>query len=480
MIAIPGLSDADQATLTALLNRLDATTPRNALRVAYYESKYAYKDLMVSVPPRIRDRIDTVLDWPAKAVDLLSQRLQLESFVIPGASDTGVMDLWVDNAMDLESMQAHDSALVQCCAFVWTTLGDVSAGEPRVVINTVSALNGTAIRDPRTRRLSSALQIVERSVDGGEPVVMVMALPDRVLTMVRQPGGRWDVDDRPHSLGRVPVEVIPFLPSLERPFGRSRISRPIMSLTDSGLRTIVRSEVGAEFFAAPRIAAMNMPQGAFDGSVWDAVMSRALVIDAPAADDMDADPAWQPSIQQLSQVSMQPHVEQFRMFASNFAAAAFIPLDAVGIVSDNPSSAEAIEKNEKNLSRLAKKAGLGFALAWVQVMRNAYALANNTTDLSALAGMQAVMTDPRLPSPAAASDAILKQSSTPGLEWIGQTEVALEKLGYDRQTIDRLIAEKRRINGTGALASILARGENAAADGGGVERRRRERPESEG
>ena len=90
-------------------------------------------------------------------------------------------------------------------------------------------------------------------------------------------------------------------------------------------------------------------------------------------------------------------------------------------------------------------------------MRNAYALANNTTDVSPLAGMQAVMTDPRLPSAAAASDALLKQVSTPGLEWIGQTEVALERLGYDRQTIDRLIMEKRRIAGTGALASILAR-----------------------
>ena len=456
MITVPGLSETDQQTLTTLLNRLEATTPRNALRVAYYESKYAYKDLMISTPPRLRDRIEMVLDWPAKSVDMLSQRVHLESFVIPEASDTGVLDLWFDNAMELESGQAHDSAFVQCCAFVWTTLGDPSAGEPKVLINTVSALNGTAIRDPRTRRLSAALQIVERS-DGREPTVMVMAFPDRVVTMEKSPGGRWDVDERPHSLGRVPVEVLPFLPSLERPFGRSRINRPIMAAADGGLRTVVRSEIGAEFFAAPRIAALNMPKDAFDGSVWDAVMSRALVVDAPAANDLDADPQYQPSIQQLAQVSMQPHVEQFRMFAANFAAAASIPLDAVGIVSENPSSAEAIDKNEKNLSGIAKRAGTVFSHVWTRVMRNAYALANNTTDVSPLAGMQAVMTDPRLPSAAAASDALLKQVSTPGLEWIGQTEVALERLGYDRQTIDRLIMEKRRIAGTGALASILAR-----------------------
>lgn len=453
-VSIPGLSIDDQVTLNLLLNRMDEKVVRNQLRTTYYDAKYRFHDLMISTPPRLRDKIDLVLDWPAKAVDLLSQRITIDGFVTPESDDPGIEEIWQANSLDIEAPQGHDSALIHSCAFVWTTLGDVRAGEPPVIVHVVSARNGTGIWDPRRRRLSAALQVVERSVEGGDPTLMVMALPDRVATLEKLPGGRWVVDVRPHSLGYVPVEVMPYRPNLDRPFGRSRISRTIMSLTDAALRTAVRSEVGGEFFAAPRVAALNTPKDAFENGGWDAVTSHALVIDAPDADDMDADPQWQPSITQLAQVSMQPHVEQLRMFATLFASAAELPLDAVGIVQDNPSSAEAIEKAEKNLALEAERTAKVFGRGWVRAMRTAWILRNGTTDASALDGLEVVWRNPRMPSMSAASDAILKQVSTPGLEWIGGTEVALEKLGYDRPTIRRLLAEKKRADGGSLLDKL--------------------------
>lgn len=455
LLSIPDLPDDLQPVLGELLNRIEAKAPRNKLRTDYYDAKYLFKDLLISIPPRLRDQIDTVLDWPAKAVDLLSQRVILEGFITPDGSNFGLDELWDANDLDVEAPQGHDSALIASCAFVWTTLGDTGSGEPAVVINTVSAANGTALWDPRRRQLSSALQIVEREVPGGSPQLMVLATPDRVATLEKRPGGRWSVDVRRHSLGRLPVALLPYRPNLERPFGRSRISRPIMSLTDSALRTVVRSEIGAEFFAAPRLAALNMPPGALDDGGWNALISRALVVDAPTADDLDADPAWQPSIQQLAQVSMQPHVEQLRMFATMFASAAMLPLDAVGIVQDNPSSAEAIEKAEKNLAGEAERTGQVFGRGWVRAMKNAWMLANNTSDASQLDGVKAVWRNPRMPSRAAASDAMLKQVAV--LPWLAETEVALEQLGYDRATIDRLMSEKRRAVGRSVLDTLARR-----------------------
>lgn len=453
-VSIPDLQIDDQVVLNQLLNQMDEKVVRNELRTTYYDAKYRFQDLMISTPPRLREKIDLVLDWPAKSVDLLSQRVTIDGFVTPESDDPGIQEIWLANSLDIEAPQGHDSALIHSCAFVWSTLGDTASGEPPVIVNVVSARNGTGIWDPRRRRLSAALQVVERSVEGGDATLMIMALPDRVVTLKKLSNGRWNVDTRKHSLGYVPVEVLPYRPNLDRPFGRSRISRTIMSLTDSALRTAVRSEVGGEFFAAPRIAALNTPKDAFENGGWDAVTSHALVIDAPDADDVDADPQWQPSITQLAQVSMQPHVEQLRMFATLFASAASLPLDAVGIVQDNPSSAEAIEKAEKNLALEAERTAKVFGRGWVRAMRTAWILRNGTTDTSALDGLEVVWRNPRMPSMAAASDAILKQVSTPGLEWIGGTEVALEKLGYDRATIRRLLAEKKRADGGSLLDKI--------------------------
>lgn len=476
-VSIPGLSVGDQDTLNRLINRMDEKVVRNELRTTYYDAKYRFQDLMISTPPRLRDKIDLVLDWPAKAVDLLSQRVTIDGFVTPGSDDPGVQEIWSANNLDIEAPQGHDSALIHSCAFVWSTLGDTASGEPPVMVNVVSARNGTGIWDPRRRRLSAALQVVERSVEGGDITLMIMALPDRVVTLEKLSGGRWNVEQRRHSLGYVPVEVLPYRPNLDRPFGRSRISRTIMSLTDAALRTAVRSEVGGEFFAAPRIAALNTPKDAFENGGWDAVTSHAITIDAPDVDDIDADPQWQPSITQLAQVSMQPHVEQLRMFSTLFASAATLPLDAVGIVQDNPSSAEAIEKAEKNLALEAERTAKVFGRGWVRAMRTAWMLRNGTTDASALEGLEAVWRNPRMPSMAAASDAILKQVSTPGLEWIGGTEVALEKLGYDRPTIRRLLAEKKRADG-GSLLDKLRQASSTAPvnDGNGDGTSQADRP----
>ncbi|GGF39048.1 phage portal protein [Williamsia phyllosphaerae] len=454
-LAIPGLDDADAQTLATLMNQLDAKSIRNVLRTDYYESRYRFRDLMISTPPQLRDKIEAVLDWPAKSVDLLSQRVMIDGFVSSDASpaDLGVDELWRSNNLDVRAPQAHDSALIHACAFVCVTLGDVASGEPPVIMSPVSALNGTALWDVRRQRLSAALEIVDRAVDGGQPTVMVMYLPDRVVTLEQQRvGGNWNVTTRPHRLGRVPVEPMPYRPHLDRPFGRSRISRPIMSITDSALRTVVRSEIGAEFFAAPRLAALNMPKDAFEDGGWNALLSRALVVDAPAQDDLDADPNFQPSIQQLQQISMQPHVEQLRMFATLFASAASLPLDAVGIVQDNPSSAEAIEKAEKNLTLEAERTGSMFASAWTRAMQTAYMMANDRPDAPEVASLRAKPRDPRMTSKAAAADTMLKQIAV--IPWLAETEVALEQLGYDRPTIDRLLAERRRANGGSVLERL--------------------------
>ena len=71
-----------------------------------------------------------------------------------------------------------------------------------------------------------------------------------------------------------------------------------------------------------------------------------------------------PTIGQFSQQSMEPHISQFRMYASAFAGETGLTLDDLGFATENPSSAEAIKASHENLRLTAKKAqatfGTGF------------------------------------------------------------------------------------------------------------------------
>lgn len=456
LLEIPDLAADDQDTLNELLQQLEDHLPRNQLRADYYDAKYVLRNLNISIPPRF-STFDAVLGWPAKAVDSLSRRCNLDGFVIPdqNVDDLGISELWDANNMDIEASMAHDSAFIHSCAFICTTLGDETNGEPPVLITVRDATSATGLWDNRKRALKAALSIIDRDGETGTPLQLVMYLPDRVITMTRDAiGYPWSVDERRHSLGRVPVEPLVYRPRLARPFGSSRISRPVMSLTDSALRTVVRSEIGAEFYTTPQRWALNFPQEAFSDNGWNAIMGRIWTIEPPSLDDA-IDPAFKPEVGQFPQATMQPHTDQLRQFATLFAGETSIPVSSLGIVQDNPSSAEALYASKEELVIEAEHADRVFGVGWCRAMRNAFMLANNLSDMPAeLLKLRAKWRDPATPSKSSAADAITKQIAV--FPWMADSEVALEQAGYDRTDIERLVADKRRANVTSLLNRLPA------------------------
>ena len=457
-LTVPALNEYDQWHLAELLNQLERKTNRNALRCTYYEAKYSLRDLNIAIPPKFRN-FDAVLGWPAKAVDVLSKRCNLDGFVVPGIQDAadnlGINDVWNDNRMTMEANMAHSSAMIHACAFICTILGDTSQGEPPVLMLVKSALDATGIWDERLRSLRSALSIVERDKDN-QPTYMVMYFPDRVVIMQRSYGygTDWQVEERPHNLGRVPVEPLIFNPTPMRPFGSSRISRAVMSLTDSALRTVVRAEISAEFYTAPQRWALNLPSDAFADGGWSAILGRILAIEPPGLDD-DADPSFQPQIGQFPQMTMQPHTEQLRMWATMFSGETAIPVGSLGIIQDNPSSAEAIYAAKEELVIEAENANRVFSLGWVRSMQNALMLRDGLTELPAeWRNMKAVWRDPSTPSKASAADAMAKTVAV--LPWVAESDVVLEKMGWDRTDIERAKADRRRSTVGQAVTALRA------------------------
>lgn len=132
-----------------------------------------------------------------------------------------------------------------------TTPGDTQSDEPDVVIQARSAEWTTAIWDKRRRAISAFLAIVDTD-SVGAPKEMVLMLPGKVLMLRKVLYGGWIIDRRPVKTQRILAEMFPYDPQLDRPFGRSRITREVRYLTDAGVRTLVRTETGAEFFTSPQ------------------------------------------------------------------------------------------------------------------------------------------------------------------------------------------------------------------------------------
>lgn len=461
MIRISDLSHDEQNTLDALVDRLEAKAHRNRLRARYFDGKNVLRDMGISLPPQIR-RIETVVGWPNKGVRALSKRCILDGFVIPGATadDLGISTMWTENSMEVEAPQAQESAFLHATAFVATTLGDVKSGEPEVLITCRDALSGTGIWDTRRRRLRSVLSVVEVD-DAGQPTYMVMYHLGSIVTMIKRPSGTWRVDRRQNRLGYPPVELLVYRPRLGRPFGSSRVTRAVMSITDSAVRSVLRSEVSAEFYSAPQRYILGADESAFvdaNGNPrtgWETVLGRVLGI------GLDED-GNKPEVGQFPQMSMQPHTDQLRAWATMFAGEMDLPLSSLGIVQDNPASAEAIYAAKEELITEAEAANAVFGSAWRRSVLTGFQLREKLDRLPPeLLALRSKFRDPATPSRSAAADAVTKQVSVGILP--PDSEVTYEQMGYDQTTIARLVADKRRTAGRQMAADLAAAAERARA-----------------
>lgn len=435
----------DYKVLHGLVDQLNAKRRRNEIRAAYYDMHNLFRDLGIAIPPSLRN-IEVAMGWPAKAVDQLAMRIRFDGFVLPGGNvnDWGIPQMWTENRMNSEFSQAVVSTLIHPPSFLCTTLGDVASGEPQVLVTVDDANRATASWHPTRRAISAYLSVLSSDDDGPNRILFVT--PVYAYGITRE-GQRWGVRRVAHGLGRVPVEPLVYRPRLgDRWAGSSRISRDMMTITDSAMRTAARSEVGAEFFSAPQRYLLGADEEQFVGpngerkSTWDLVMGRILAIGRDEDGDL-------PTIGQFPQISMQPHVEHFRMWATMFAGAASLPISSLGVVQDNPSSADAIYAAKEELVLIAEQAGEDwFMPALTRTAVTAVQIRDNlTAPPTELAGLGGRWRNPSTPSRSAATDAVMKQVTLGALP--ADSDVTLEQLGYDDTTVRRIQADRRRAVG---------------------------------
>lgn len=424
-----------------------AKYPRNLLRSTYYDGKMPLKP-SGNIPAEAMARIRAVLDWPEKSVSALAERSIFENFVSPGdEQDPFDLGSLLDaNRFDLELPQAITSAYKHSCAFLTTARGDTESGEPEVTLMARSAEWSTGIWDRRRRMVSAALAITNTDAQG-RPSAMDIYLPEAVLICERRPSGSWVVDRRPNPLGEVLVEPLVFDPQLDRPFGRSRISRTVMNITDHALSAVVRGEIGADFYTLPKIIITRVAEDAFARGKWQMAVDRITGL----TKDEDGDA---PDVKQLQQMTMQPLTDQYRMYASQFSGATGVPIDSLGIITENPPSAESIYAADRRLTTTAKRQNRIMTASLRRVASRMVRLRDGGDGTDELQRIDVNWANPEFTSPGAAADALVKLSSV--FTWIGESEVGLEMAGFSSAQITRLLADKRRAQGAGQMEAILA------------------------
>lgn len=432
------------AMLECCIRVWHAKLERNRLRRRYYDMKNSLKDLGISIPTQL-STVETVIGWPAKAVEALAVRSRFDGFTASDPDVSSFLDELVDACWLKEwYRQAVESELMHSCAFVTLSMG--GRGEPDVMVALHSAETASAVWDARSGRIAYGATFLD--FESGNPVEANLYTQDAIVHCMRRKDGPWSFSAAPHSMGRPLMERLAYHPTLARPFGRSRISRSVIAITDSAKRELLRAEVAAEFVTSPQKYLLGASPDIFEHGKWSAYTGSIAAFSSDGEGNL-------PQFGQLPQGSMQPHIDYMRSLATLFSGETNIPVSCLGIVQDNPSSAEAIYAASEPLIIEAEDLNESNGKAMRSIARMAVAawLGEPLADLDReLLDIVPNFRNPAMPSIVSQTDAMVKlASAVPGF---AGTDVFWEQVGFSEDVRRRVEAEMRASQ---ARATIAAR-----------------------
>jgi len=461
----------DEATLASrMFQVIHARTKRNTLRVDYSESDVKLRHLGVEIPPGM-DRFMTMLSWPKKAVTAFAARQVPTGFSTrtPTSLLEDIESVFEDNDYASREPQVIEAADELGCSFVFSTPGDVLAGEPLVVFSARTARTATAELNPRTGEVTAALETTGRSEFN-------LYLPYRVVSCIRAADGRWiKVNEARTGTRRVQCAVHVHGATLGKPFGRSRITQPIMDLTLAGIRTLLRQEVAAQIYMHPRVLLLGAGVEAFtdpktgrEMSPWDVVMGavNGLPDVTPEDDENMPDSLRRAGVHSFQQLSFLPFSEQFRLLGAACSGESSIPIDYFGVAQDsNPTSAQAIEAKEVDLVRNVKAQNPILGRGRRALALNALSLIHGDfepADYAELRGLTARWEDPRTRSMAEQSNMVHQQTQIGNFQ--PGSASTLAELPISKEAAEAIALENERAAGGSILDRLLEGGASSSAE----------------
>lgn len=335
--------------------------PKDELMLKHYKGVQELTHLGLAVPPDLRQFV-AVLNWNRLTVDTIAQRQMVKSFILPGQvdADEALQENWAANNLDSESRLLHKDVLIYGRGFVCVGSNEEDLEHPLITVESPREL--TAIINPRSRRISSALRLHGGTDDAPDPVLATLYLPDSTAWFEKIEGTWTETDRDDHGLGRVPIVMFLNRRLTGEWAGESEMT-DVIPHVDIVSRQLLNMQVAGETIAIPKRWATAMSKGDFVDSagkqlpVWEAYMGAIW-----ASGNKDA------KFGQFDGADLKNFHDTIAMEAGLVSSVTGLPLRYLGQNSVNPASGDAIRADEYRLilNTSDKNSTIGDGWAWVQ------------------------------------------------------------------------------------------------------------------
>lgn len=455
-----------------LTTRLMRHQVSNVEKWQYYDEKQAIKNMGIAIPESMLN-VESVIGWAAIVVDAMKERMRWQGFLATG-DDPAISDelnrLAKVNGMAGEISTAVLDGLVTGIGFLSVTQGDESAGEPKVIVRSISSLNATFEWNRRLKRADRGLVL---SVgEDGERITTLYTLNSTVEETV-WPDGKKETKRFDHGRNRCSLVPIPSYLLAGVHFGKSELSPAIRYLIDHAVRTMLGMEYNREIYTAPHRYFTNTEpeQLGFSeaDSPWEIAergyrvsMMRTTVI--PPNEEGDK---AEPKVGSFDPAPPTPYIDQMEMLARQIAARAGLSPTKFGYTTSNPPSADAIRADTN--SHVAKATD---RIDFVDegVSEAAYLMLSilhgRDPSVEQMESFASDWRDPATPTPAAAVDQAQKLVSSGIVP--GDSEVLLKMCYFSPDEIRQIKLDRQRSMSAQLLERIregATAGQSSLVDG---------------
>ena len=396
---------------------------------------------------------DQTCHWPQKAVDALADRIRLKSVAVLDG-DQAMLDAIVRRNNLVSNYNRHLPAkFIYGCMAATVTKG--ADGHARVRFHSAETFTALPSPDFDDGVVAGGLAIARRERTAWSngrmmPTVVNLHTPHNIGEFRQVAANEWR-----YTPGEVPEE----LPTLFvfahnakgtlAPFGQTRITRFVRTLADDAARCMWHMQVSGAFYSMAKLYMTNLTDAQFDAVMAkksEYNLSRLLAL-------TDRGDGSSPNVGQLSGNSPQPFIDELRALACQFSGATGVPLNSLGIVQDNPSSAEAIQAAREDICLIAERDIEADRATLARVLRAAMAVEDNTTTDKVGGEIIAEYESPMLYSLSARTDSAMKVASID--EGFAGSDEFYGMVGFDEATIAKLRSEKTKAASDAAISAIF-------------------------
>lgn len=459
-----GLSASQKELVGRLVDVHAGVSSRNDMLDMYYDGTINVPELGLTVQRQDFKNARSAIAcyWPEKVVDSLVERIRLRA--LSDSTDAGLAAQIADANNVVGQYSGFLPSKLKHGPMFATVGAQGGANLPLIRFHTAKTAAAIPTDDMRLGAIGAGFAIarwgkVNKNDSQLHPVQVNLYERDTTTVIVRD-GNRWKADYSTLSAGEPMMYAFVHKQTGERPFGKSRITRFVRSLTQSAVRVLWDAEVSAALYAMPKDAIMGLSDDQFDAMLSN---KQKAYLDSLILSTVN-DEGGTPTLQRLTANSPEVYRTQLNMLGAQLSGATGTPLISLGIVQDNPSSAEAIQASREDICLIAEDDIQADREAMRSMMRCAAAVAMNTTvDRLGQAerDINVTFAEPMLNSRAALADFAVKFATI--REGFGNTRTCARYCGFDEDSIKEMEEEERRNRGMNAIMGAFEVEDEATA-----------------